>query len=140
QDVTPPDPVKPSFNAVNAAQQKKSQLINEAKADYNKAIPNAKGEAKRKIQQAEGYATQRINRAKGEAARFESVYAEYKQAPAVTERRIYIESLREVLPKVRRKVVIDEGASDIVPLLGLGGQSLDKLTGSASSTSGGSGQ
>lgn len=133
QNVTPPDPVKPSFNAVNAAQQKRSQLINEAKADYNKAIPNAEGEAKRKIQQAEGYATQRVNRAQGEVARFESVYAEYKAAPEVTERRLFIESLREVLPKVERKVVVDENASDVVPLLSMGDGPLDALNDNSTS-------
>ena len=120
QDITPPDPVKPSFNEVNEAQQEKSELINQAKAAYNKAIPAAKGEGKRKIEQAEGYAVQRVNRAKGEAARFNSLYEAYRKAPEVTRRRIYIETLSEVLPKVDRKIVIDEGASDVVPLLPLG--------------------
>lgn len=117
QDITPPDPVKPSFNEVNEAQQQKSQLINEAKADYNKAVPAARGEAKRKIQKAEGYAVNRVNRAKGEAARFEKLYTAYSKAPEVTRRRIYIETMSEVLPKVRRKIVIDEQSSDVIPLL-----------------------
>ncbi len=120
QDITPPDPVKPSFNAVNEAQQKRSELINQAKTDYNKAIPAARGEAKRKIQKAEGYAIDRINRAQGDVARFENLYREYKKAPDVTRRRIYIETLGEVLPQVNDKWIIDEKATDIVPLLPLG--------------------
>jgi membrane protease subunit HflK len=131
QDITPPDPVKPSFNAVNEAQQKRAELINQAKADYNKAIPAARGEAKREIQKAEGYAIDRTNRAQGEVARFESLYREYKKAPDVTRRRIYIETLGEVLPKVRHKWIIDEKATDVVPLMPLGeGQNLQKLSGS----------
>jgi membrane protease subunit HflK len=123
QDITPPDPVKPSFNEVNEAQQEKSEMINQAKAAYNKAIPAAKGTAKRKIEQAEGYAVQRVNRAKGEAARFNSLYESYRKAPEVTRRRIYIETISEVLPKIDRKIVIDEGSGGAVPLLPLGDMS-----------------
>jgi membrane protease subunit HflK len=120
QDITPPDPVKPSFNEVNQAQQQREQLINEAKADYNKAVPSARGEAQRTIQKAEGYAVNRVNRAKGEAARFNSLLEEYKKAPEVTRRRIYIETLGEVLPKAKRKVIIDGDTSNVVPLLPMG--------------------
>ena len=119
QDIAPPDPVKPSFNEVNEAQQERSRLINEAKAAYNKAIPAARGEAQRKIQQAEGYAIDRVNRAEGEVARFNSLLEEYEQAPDVTRRRIYIETMGEVLPKVKRKMILDSDTTDIVPLLNL---------------------
>jgi membrane protease subunit HflK len=119
QDIAPPDPVKPSFNEVNEAQQERSRLINEAKADYNKAVPAARGEAQRKIQQAEGYAIDRVNRAEGEVARFNSMLKEYEQAPDVTRRRIYIETMGEVLPKVKRKMILDSDTTDIVPLLNL---------------------
>lgn len=117
QDITPPNPVKPSFDEVNQAQQQMEQRINQAKGEYNKEIPAAKGEAKRKVQQAEGYAIDRINRAEGDVARFNSVYEEYKEAPAVTRKRLYIETLGEVLPKVKKKIVSDEGSSDVLPLL-----------------------
>lgn len=120
QDITPPDPVKPSFDEVNQAQQQKEQRINQAKGQYNKEIPAARGEAKRKIQQAEGYKVNRINQAKGEVARFNSVYKEYKEAPDVTRKRLYIETLGEVLPKVKKKVITDDGSSDVLPLLQLG--------------------
>lgn len=119
QDITPPDPVKPSFNEVNEAQQEMAQMINQAKAEYNKEIPAARGEAKRQIQKAEGYAIERVNKAEGEVARFNSLFEEYKKAPEVTRKRIFIETMSEVLPKVEKKLIIDEGATDIVPLLQL---------------------
>ena len=120
QDITPPDPVKPSFNAVNQAQQEKEKVINEARAEYNLAVPAARGEADQMIRQAEGYSIERVNRARGEAARFTSVLEEYRKAPAVTRRRIYIETLSELLPKIGRKLVIDKDLQNVVNLLQLG--------------------
>ncbi len=120
QDITPPDAVKPSFNEVNQAQQEREKLINEARAEYNLAVPRARGEADQMIRQAEGYAIERINRARGEAARFTSVLEEYLKAPAVTRRRIYIETLSELLPKIGRKLVIDKDLQNVVNLLQLG--------------------
>lgn len=117
QDITPPDKVQPSFNAVNEAQQEKERLINQAKGERNKKVPKARGEAQRKIRQAEGYAINRKNRARGEAARFEKMYRAYDKAPEVTRRRIYIETLQEALPKVERKLIIDGEGSDVVPLI-----------------------
>jgi membrane protease subunit HflK len=127
QDITPPDKVQPSFNEVNAAQQEKETLVNQAKAQKNKELPKARGEADRKIQQAEGYAVQRINRAEGKVKRFNEVYKEYRKAPEVTKRRIFIETLSEVLPKVDRKIVVDEDATDVVPLMP--SKAMQQLTG-----------
>ncbi len=121
QDVTPPEPVKPAFNAVNQAEQERVKLINEAQSEYNKVVPRAEGEAQQTILAAEGYALERVNRAEGEAARFNAVYGEYRKAPEVTRRRIYIETLNDILPKVGRKVVVDEDVSGVLPLLNLGG-------------------
>jgi membrane protease subunit HflK len=117
QDVNPPDPVKPSFNEVNQAIQEKERAINEAQAELNKAIPRARGEAEQAIRAAEGYAIERVNRAKGEAGRFSSVYEEYKRNPDVTRRRLYLETLAEVLPRAGQKVVIDEKAKGMTPIL-----------------------
>jgi membrane protease subunit HflK len=124
QDVNPPDEVKPSFNEVNQAQQERERMINEARTQFNRVIPKARGEAQQTIQEAEGYATDRVNRAKGDAARFEALYAAYKRAPAVTRRRIYLETLQDVLPGVQRTVVLDEDLKGLLPLLSLdkGGQ------------------
>jgi membrane protease subunit HflK len=119
QDVNPPDPVKPSFNEVNQAIQEKERAINEAQAELNKEIPRARGEAEQAIRAAEGYAIERVNRAKGEAGRFASVHAEYKRNPDVTRRRLYLETLAEVLPKAGQKVVMDEKAKGMTPILRL---------------------
>lgn len=116
QDVTPPEPVKPAFNQVNEAEQGRSQLISQAQSEYNKVVPRARGEAQQQILAAEGYALDRVNRAKGEAARFESLYAEYRKAPEVTRKRIYLETMREILPKVGKKVVVDDDIEGMVPL------------------------
>jgi membrane protease subunit HflK len=123
QDVAPPDPVKPAFNKVNQAEQQKSQLISEAQSEYNKVIPRARGEAEQTVLAAEGYALDRVNRAEGEAARFNAFYAEYRKAPDVTRQRIYLETMREVLPKAGRKIVVDDEIRGLLPLLDLGGRS-----------------
>ena len=119
QDVNPPDPVKPSFNEVNEAQQEREKLINQAQSEYNKVIPRAEGEALQTIQEAEGYALERVNRARGDSARFAALFSEYRKAPEVTRRRIYLETLSEILPNVQRKVVVDGDLRGILPLLNL---------------------
>lgn len=119
QDVNPPDPVKPSFNEVNQAQQEKERLINQARAEYNKVIPRARGEASQKIEEAEGYAVQRVNEALGEAERFNAVFAEYQKAPEVTRQRMYLETMNQVLNQLGRKIIMDEQATGVLPLLNL---------------------
>jgi len=117
QDINPPESVKQAFNAVNEAQQERETLINEAKSEYNKVIPRARGQAQETIQQAEGYATQRVNNAQGEAARFNALYNEYIKAPEVTKKRIYLETLQEVLPKLGNKIITSENGNNMIPLL-----------------------
>jgi membrane protease subunit HflK len=119
QDVNPPDPVKPSFNEVNQAQQEREKMINEARADYNKVIPKARGEAEQMVQQAEGYATDRVNRAQGDAAAFRALHAAYTRSPEVTRRRIYLETMNAVFPKVKRKVIVDDKLKNLLPILNL---------------------
>jgi membrane protease subunit HflK len=119
QDVNPPDAVKPSFNEVNQAQQEKEKLINEAQSEYNKVIPRARGEAQQTIQEAEGYALNRVNTARGDSARFVSIYDEYRRAPDVTRKRIYLETMNRILPQVQRKVIIDGDLKSVLPLLNL---------------------
>lgn len=117
QDINPPDPVKPSFNEVNEAQQERETLINQAKSEYNRVIPRARGEAQATIQQAEGYAINRTNRAQGEAARFTELYREYVRAPEVTKQRLYLETLERVLPRIGNKIVTDQNGNGVLPLL-----------------------
>jgi membrane protease subunit HflK len=119
QDVNPPDPVKPSWDEVNQAQQQRDRLINEARAEYNAVIPRARGEAQQAVLQAEGYALDRVNRAQGDAARFEVVYDAYRQSPEVTRQRLYLETMQRVLPKVGGKLFLAEDANGVVPLLSL---------------------
>lgn len=122
QDVNPPDPVKPSFNDVNEAQQEKERLINQAQSEYNKVIPRARGEAQQTIRQAEGYALDRLNRARGDSARFVTLYESYRRAPDVTRKRIYLETMNDILPRVSQKVIIDDDLKSILPLLNLNPQ------------------
>ena len=119
QDVNPPNPVKPSWDAVNQAQQQRDRLINEARAEYNKVVPRAKGEAEQTILQAQGYALDRVNRSQGDSARFKSVHDSYRKAPDVTRRRMYLETMGRVLPSLGGKVFLDKDVKGIVPLLPL---------------------
>ena len=121
-----PEPVQPSFNEVNQATQEKEKMIYQAKEDYNKAIPAARGEAERTIKGAEGYALDRVNRAKGNAARFEALYTEYAKAKDVTKRRLYLETLKDLLPKLGDKYIIDSDQKNVLPLLNLGKQRGEK--------------
>jgi len=119
QDVNPPDPVKPSFNEVNEARQEMEKMINQAWEAYNKVIPKAKGEAEKTIRQAEGYELNRINRAQGDAEKFISVYETYRQSKDVTKRRLYLEAMSEILPKIEKKYIIDKEQQGLLKLLQL---------------------
>lgn len=122
KNINPPAPVQESFNEVNQAQQEKEKLINEARRDYNKVIPLAEGEKDQRIREADGYRLKRINEAEGDVARFSALLAEYSKAPEVTRRRIYIETLQDVMPRIHSKIIIDEQARSILPLLNLDSQ------------------
>jgi len=126
KNINPPKPVQESFNEVNQAQQEKEKLINEARRDYNKVIPLAEGEKDQRIREADGYRLKRINEAEGDVARFNALLAEYRKAPEVTRRRIYIEILQEVMPGIRSKIIIDEQTRNILPLLNIGSQKGDQ--------------
>ncbi len=119
QNVNPPPPVQASFNEVNQAQQERERMINEANGEYNKEVPRSRGVADQKIQAAEGYALKRVNESLGDVANFKAMLAEYRKAPEITRTRLYLESMREVLPKIGNKIILDEEASQILPLLQL---------------------
>lgn len=119
KNINPPGPVQSSFNEVNQAQQEKEKLINEARRDYNKVIPLAEGEKDQRIREADGYRLKRINEAEGDVARFNALLSEYVKAPEVTKRRIYLETMQEVLPEISAKIIVDENAKSILPLLNL---------------------
>jgi membrane protease subunit HflK len=119
KNINPPAPVQESFNEVNQAQQEKEKLINEARRDYNKVVPLAEGEKDQRIREAEGYRLKRINEAEGDVSRFNAVFTEYQKAPAITQRRLYLETMQAVLPGIQNKIVVDEGMKNLLPLLNL---------------------
>ena len=120
QDVNPPETVKPAFNEVNEAKQEKERLINEALRDYNESVPRANGLARQLISEAEGYALKRVNEATGDADRFNSMRQEYQSAKNVTRRRLYLETMSEILPKVKEIYIIDDETNSPIPILHLG--------------------
>jgi membrane protease subunit HflK len=120
QDVNPPESVKPSFNDVNESLQEKERKINEALAEFNKEIPKAQGEAEQAIRGAEGYAMERVNNAQGDASRFTQMYKEYAKAPAVTRKRLYLETMNDVMSKIEKKYIMDgKLGNNLLPLLNL---------------------
>ncbi len=121
QSVTPPsDEVKRAFNEVNEAQQEQARKTNEAVQAYNQEVPRERGEADRTIAKAEGYAINRTNTAKGDATRFTALLTEYRKAPEVTRRRLYLETMRDILPALKQVYVLDgEQASSVLPFLDL---------------------
>ena len=119
RQVAPPPPVRSSFDDVNRARQEKEQLINQADGEYNKVIPKASGEAEQKIAAAEGYANKRVNEAEGDASRFNALLAEFKKAPEVTKKRIYLETMGDILSATPGKVIIDERAPQFLPMMPL---------------------
>jgi membrane protease subunit HflK len=124
--VNVPVPVQPSFNEVNQSKQEKQQLIYQAREDYNRAVPQAIGEGERIVREAEGYELERVNRAKGDTARFLAVYDEYSKAREVTRKRMYLEAMRETLPKMGRKFILDADQDNVLPFLNLQSQEMIK--------------
>lgn len=118
-NVNPPTQVKDSFDEVNRAQQEKESSINQANGEYNRVIPEARGKAEQSLSQAEGYATQRVNEAEGDATRFKALLTEYQKAPEVTKKRIYLETLSEVLPNIPGKIIIDEKVPQFLPMMNM---------------------
>ncbi|MBW1786355.1 MAG: FtsH protease activity modulator HflK [Deltaproteobacteria bacterium] len=115
-----PEPVQPSFNEVNQATQEKEKVIYQAREQYNKIIPAARGQAEKTIKAAEGYALGRVNRAKGDAARFLDLFEEYSKATDVTRRRLYLETMHDIFPKLGKKYIVDSEQKNLLPLLNLG--------------------
>lgn len=127
QDVRPPNPVSAAFKDVASAREDKEKLINQSQSYRNDLIPKAQGEAAQVVNQAKGYAEARIKRADGEANRFLQTLAEYRKAKDVIRKRIYIETMEEVLSGVE-KYIIEGGAGGVLPLLPLRETGMDSLT------------
>jgi len=119
QEVLPPDEVKASFNEVNEAEQEREKVINQSWEAYNKVIPRARGEAEKTIREAEGYAVARVQQAEGDATKFVETWEAYKSAKDITRRRLYLETLAEVIPNAGKIYVFEPGANNALPLLKL---------------------
>ena len=117
--VRPPPVVQAAFNEVNQAQQEKQTAINQAWAVYNDAVPNARGQAKEREKQAEAYAFRRVNEARGQAEKFSLLLAEYRKAPEITRRRLYLEAMQAILPSLQKKIIIDDSLKNILQTLPL---------------------
>ena len=124
KNVNPPEKVQASFNEVNQAQQEKERAINVANGEYNKSIPRARGLAGQTIRAAEGYAKKRINEAEGDVSKFNALLAEYVKAPEVTRRRLYLETMAEILPQVKNKLILSDDLKGVLPLLNLRGDGM----------------
>jgi modulator of FtsH protease HflK len=117
--VRPPPAVQAAFNEVNQAQQEKQTAINQAWAVYNDAVPNARGQAKETEKKAEAYAFRRVNEAKGDAQKFSLLLTEYRKAPEITRRRLYLEAMQAILPSLQKKVIVDDSLKSILQTLPL---------------------
>jgi membrane protease subunit HflK len=118
QKVDPPDEVLDAYRDVQAARTDQERMRNEAEAYANKIIPEARGKAARIVQEGQAYKQRVIAEASGEAKRFLSVYEEYRKAPEVTRKRMYLETMSGILAG-SNKVLIDENAKGVVPYLPL---------------------
>lgn len=121
QRVTPPDVVKPSFDAVNASIQKKGQLIYEANKETKSLLPLARAESDKLIREAEGYRDRRLAESQGEIAALLAKYDSYKLAPEITRQRMYLETMERVMAGGGRKLILDENLKGLVPFMQLGG-------------------
>jgi membrane protease subunit HflK len=123
QNVNPPKEVNESWEDVNQAQQERAQKINTAQAAFNKVIPKSRGDALRIIEEANGYAVERVNKAEGDADLFKKVFTAYQKAPEVTRKRIYLETMSKILATGPKKIVMDDEAKGLLPLLNLNPES-----------------
>ncbi len=117
----PPREVIEAFKNVQSAEQERDRLQKEADAYSNRVVAGARGEAAQVLEQAEAYRAQTVNQAEGEASRFSAVLGEYQKAPEVTRKRLYIETMEEVMGRVD-KVIIDDnagGGQGVLPFLPL---------------------
>ncbi|WP_413933958.1 FtsH protease activity modulator HflK [Nitrospira sp. BLG_1] len=126
QDVDPPEAVAAAFKDVTNAKEDREKLINQAQGYRNDIIPRAKGEAAELVNRAKGFAQARLNRAQGEANRFLATLKEYNQSKDVISKRIYIETMEEILPNMEKIIIDGKGGERLLPYLPLDRRS--KLT------------
>ena len=119
QRVTPPDVVKPSFDAVNASIQQRDQLVNEARRERNSLIPRARASSDKLVRESEGYAARRRAEAEGEITALLAKYESYRLAPDITRQRMYLETMEKVFSSGGKKIILDENLKSLLPMLDL---------------------
>ena len=118
--MSPPKQVIAAFKDVASAKEDKNRMINQAEGYRNDVIPKARGEAEAQIREAEGYNQARIARAEGDVAKFSAVLKEYRKAKGVTETRLYLETVEEILQNTEKIIVPDgKGNGNLINLLNL---------------------
>ena len=122
QDVSPPKQVIAAFKDVASAKEDKNRMINQAEGYRNNVIPKARGEAQAMLREAEGFRVARIARAEGDVAKFNAMLVEYKKGKDVTRKRMYLETMEEILPNIEKYIVPDGDGSNLLNLLNLNAQ------------------
>jgi membrane protease subunit HflK len=121
KNVTPPAEVADAFNDVISAREDKNRFVHEAYGYKDEIVPKARGEAGKLVKQAQAYKHEIVNRARGRSDRFIEVVAEYKKAKDVTENRLYIDAMEEILPRLK-KIVVDSDDDNAVDLSIIGAE------------------
>jgi len=124
QDVNPPKEVQDAFKDVASAKEDKSKYINQAQGYKNDIIPKARGEAVKMTKEAEGYKIERIKKAEGDIAKFNSILTEYKKGENITQARLYLETMEEILPNMNKVIVDLKENQSLLNLLPLGDSSI----------------
>jgi membrane protease subunit HflK len=119
QKVDPPVKVIGAFRDVQAARADQVRLQNEATAYANKIVPEARGNAERVLQAAQGYRQQTVAEAVGQASRFDKIYEEYRKAPEVTRRRMFLETMERVYQGTDKIILDSKGGGNVLPYLNL---------------------
>ena len=119
QDVSPPKQVRAAFKDVASAKEDKNRMINQAEGYRNDVIPKARGEAQAMISEAEGFREARVSRAEGEVAKFNAMLMEYKKAKVVTRKRLYLETMEEILPDINKYIIPGGDGGNLLNLLNL---------------------
>lgn len=113
ETVAPPPEAADAFRDVASARADTARIVNDAQGYANDVIPKARGQAQQMLEQAEGYKQKKINEAEGDAARFNQIAAEYSKAAQVTSQRLYLETMEQVLPRIRKLIVDKNGNLDL---------------------------
>lgn len=124
QDVNPPKEVQDAFKDVASAKEDKSKYINQAQGYKNDLIPKARGEAVKMTKEAEGYKIERIKKAEGDVAKFNNILTEYKKGESITQARLYLEAMEEILPNMNKIIVGLDENQPLINLLPLGDASI----------------